>query len=102
KKKKSLFFRTGPPSVAPNWLRISLVRGRPFKLLKKELASKSVLRLYSYAEPCQLLSPLLVERVICAPLPRPLAARGFAVSPRNSWIESTGAFATVEKSCPVA
>jgi hypothetical protein len=60
--------------LPPNWFRFSGGLSTPFLLLKKSLAAKMVLRLYSCAEPCHWFEPLLVTRLIWPPLLRPKPA----------------------------
>src|ERR1019366_516353 len=81
-------FRSGPPSVPANWLRLYLGLGAPSSFRKKLLAFRSVFRLNSYALPWMLLLPDLVTAATLPPELRPAEASYMLVCTMNSWSES--------------
>ena len=82
---------SGPPKVAPNWLRLYAGRGvttpsSPFR--KKLLASNAVLRRNSYTSPWKRFVPDLVTAAMLPPELRPAEASYMLVCTMNSWSES--------------
>src|ERR1039458_8581784 len=87
-KNQARSFRSGPPSVPPNWLRLYLGLGAPSRFRKKLLAFRSVFRLNSYTLPWMLLVPDLVTAATLPPALRPAEASYILVCTMNSWSES--------------
>src|SRR5438445_13333717 len=67
KKKNVLFLIAGPPIVPPNWFWLKCPRPTPFRLLKKVLASRLLLRRNSQTSPWKAFEPLLIVALITAP-----------------------------------
>src|ERR1700681_4670533 len=78
----------GPPIVTPNWFWTNCERGTPLSLLKKLLASKTVLRRYSYADPWKAFDPDLDVNETTPPEKLPNSGLGTLVTTRNSWTAS--------------
>src|ERR1700721_4735372 len=78
----------GPPVVTPNWFWSNCERGTPLSRLKKLLASKTVLRRYSYADPWKAFDPDLDVNVTTPPEKPPNSGLGPLVTTRNSWTAS--------------
>jgi len=72
----------GPPIVTPNWFWSNCERGTPLSRLKKLLASKTVLRRYSYADPWKAFDPDLDVNVTTPPEKPPNSGLGTLVTTR--------------------
>src|ERR1700682_3284012 len=93
-KKNNLFLITGPPRANPKLLRVNPPLGviGVVALFWNVLADRAATRLYSYAEPWNVLLPDLVTRLTTPPLARPYSAVKLLVSTLNSCTESSGIF----------
>src|SRR5215475_430963 len=89
-KKNSLFFKTGPPTEYPNWLRVYFPFGIPLALLSKSFEVSAETRLNSYRVPCRLLVPDLVTTLTTPPEALPYSAVKLLVVTLNSCTASRG------------